>query len=327
MDIYLSGDVRKDKRFDGYVLNPNHYNNFLYFSGVSSIGSGAQYYNIVLDAFDYSGNFIERKASFYDRGTTGGGAGIDMYWNNIGYKYNLYISGSSTQFKGFSGVTTTSNSYDYTSTNQYKFTLNGLPDYTGLTITTATTLFGNVLIKLNEDYRTYNNTFNFVLGATTSLSDYLIPLSGSGVYNISFESYGSDGLEIYDGVDTGGILLYSYSPDYYVITSQTINLTSGNLYFYDTSFIGSGNTINNLEIIKQYSGNNKLMQFNVESESNDFIMDMFLNDRHINRYNFNGVYNEKLDFIDLSPNESWVDFFIRSTDEVRLNNIKLFSIQ
>jgi hypothetical protein len=88
MDIYLSGDIRKDKRVDGYVLNANHYPNFLYFSGVSSIGSGAQYYNVVLDAFDYSGNFIERKAAFYNRGSNG--AGIDIYWNKLQSKDNWY---------------------------------------------------------------------------------------------------------------------------------------------------------------------------------------------------------------------------------------------
>jgi hypothetical protein len=101
----------------------------------------------VLDAFDYSGNFIERKAAFYDRGGTAGGAGIDIYWNNIGYSYNLYLSGSSSQFTGFSGITTTSNSYDYTTSNQYNFTLNGLPNYTGLTITSA-----NHVIHFNRQW-------------------------------------------------------------------------------------------------------------------------------------------------------------------------------
>jgi hypothetical protein len=223
MDIYLSGDIRKDKRVDGYVLSPNHYPNFLYFSGVSSIGSGAQYYNVVLDAFDYSGNFIERKAAFYDRGSTSGGAGIDIYWNNIGYSYNLYLSGSSSQFSGFSGITTTSNSYDYTLSNQYNFTLNGLPNYTGLTTTSATTLSGNVLIK--------------AVSATTYL-----------------------------------------------------------------------------------------LQYNVTNNA-DFMMDVFKYNDRVDRVNTPGTYNHYINMSGITSTNLWLDFFIRSTDEVRLNNIKLFSIQ
>jgi hypothetical protein len=223
MDIYLSGDIRKDKRVDGYVLNANHYPNFLYFSGVSSIGSGAQYYNVVLDAFDYSGNFIERKAAFYNRGSNGGGAGIDIYWNNIGYSYNLYLSGSSSQFSGFSGITTTSNSYDYTSSNQYNFTLNGLPDYTGLTTTSATTFSGNVLIK--------------AVSATTYL-----------------------------------------------------------------------------------------LQYNVSNNA-DFMMDVFKYNDRVVRVETPGTYNHYINMSGITSTNLWLDFFIRSTDEVRLNNIKLFSIQ
>jgi hypothetical protein len=148
MDIFLSGDIRKDKTTNGYILNTNHSpNGIIALSGASSIDSGAQYYNLVLDAFDYSGNFIERKCGFYDRGTTGASAGIDSIWGNVGYSYNLYYSGSSVQFTGFSGVTTTNNVYNYNLNNKYSFTLNGLPSYTGLTTTSATTFFGGITIK------------------------------------------------------------------------------------------------------------------------------------------------------------------------------------
>jgi hypothetical protein len=325
MDIYLSGDIRKDKRVDGYVLNPNHYP-----IGVLNVNAGGSsggidaLYSIIVDSFDFSNNFIDRKSSFYNRGSTGGGAGVLISWDN-GYKNNVYISG--TSFNSYSGISiTTLTSFTYTNITKNSLNINGLPSHTSLTITSATTLFGNVLIRLGEDYRAYDDTFNFILGAITT-PDYSIPLSGSGVYNISFESYGTDTLDIYDGTDSGGVLLYSFPSDYYVLTSDTLNITSGNLYFNDASFLGSGNTINNLRIIKQTSGSTKFMQFNIDSDSNNFILDMYLNNNHINRYDTNGKYNEKLDFINLSPNESWVDFFIRSTDEVRLNNIKLFSIQ
>lgn len=324
MDIILSGDIRKDKRVDGYILNPKHYPfGSLNVSASGSSGAIDAKYNIIVDSFDFSNNFIGRKSSFYDRGSTGGGAGVLISWNE-GYKNNVYVSG--TSFNNYSGISITSlTSFTYTNTTKTSLNINGLPNYTALTISSATTLFGNVLINLNEDYRTYNNTFNFILGPTTT-SDYLIALSGSGVYDISFESYGSDTLDIYDGIDSSGVLLYSFSTDYYVLTSNTLNITSGNLYFNDTSFLGSGNTISNLKIIKQSSGATKLIQFNVDNGSNNFIMDMYLNSNYINRFDSNGKYSEKLDFNNLSPNESWVDFFIRGTDEVRLNNIKLFSI-
>lgn len=173
MNIELSGDIRKDKKNKGYVLGPKYDSNLLYFSGVSSIGSGARYYNVVLDSFDYSGNFIGRNASFYDRGSTGGGSGIDINWNDVGYSYNLYLSGSSINFSGFSGVTVTSNSYDYKSSNQYSFVINGLPDYSGLTTTTATTLSGNVIINS--------------LSATTYLLEYNV--SSKNTFNIDVFNY------------------------------------------------------------------------------------------------------------------------------------------
>jgi hypothetical protein len=328
MDIYLSGDIRKDKTSNGYILNPKYYPNNLYLSGTSAIGSGAQYYNIILDSFDYSGNFIDRKSSSYNRGTTGGGAGIDISWDNIGYLYNLYISGSSTQFIGFSGVTTTSNSYDYSTSNQYKFTIDNLPNYSGLTVTTASTLFGNVLIKLNENHSIYNNTFNYELSAMNPPFEHIIELSGSGLYNISFEAFGDDDFSIYDGIDQSGELLYSFtSPYFYVLTSGTFNIISGNLFIINfNNNPSTGVTVNNLNIVRQNSGTTKFIKYDVESVNDNFTIDMFKNNERVRTIRGGGVYNNIIDFAGLNENETWINFFIKSTDEVRLNNVKIFLV-
>jgi hypothetical protein len=181
MDIFLSGDIRKDKGSNGYILNPNHYPNVFNYSGSTlTLTSWPRFYNIVLDSFDYSNNFIERKNGFFDRGTAGLGFGVDFNFNNIGYKYNLYLSGS-TNFTGFSGFTITNDSFSYADFNKQSFTINGLPNYTGLTITTATTLFGNVLVKLDIGEGVYvenipytANTFNvgsIILDVSNSYTD------------------------------------------------------------------------------------------------------------------------------------------------------------
>lgn len=222
MDIYLSGDIRKDKRVDGYVLNPNHYpfGSLSVIAGGSSGGIDAQF-NIIVDSFDYSNNFIDRKSSFYDRGSTGGGSGVLISWNQ-GYKNNVYVSGAS--FNGYSGISITdSTSFTYTDTTKKTLNINGLPNYTGLTTTSATTLSGNVLIK--------------AVSATTYL-----------------------------------------------------------------------------------------LQYNVSNNA-DFMMDIYKYNDRVVRVNTPGTYNHLIDMSGITSTNLWVDFFIRSTDEVRLNNIKLFSIQ
>lgn len=225
MDIYLSGDIRKDKRVDGYVLSPNHYPNKFNGSvlGGSGISIPPRYFNMVLDSFDYSGNFIERNTLFFDRGSYSGGPKMGFDWNNIGYSYNLYFSGDSS-YNGFSGLTVTTNGYSATTSNYTtQFTLNGLPNYTGLTITSAITLSGNVLVK--------------AVSATTYL-----------------------------------------------------------------------------------------LQYNVSNNA-DFMMDIYKYNDRVVRVNTPGTYNHLIDMSGITSTNLWVDFFIRSTDEVRLNNIKLFSIQ
>ena len=216
MDIYLSGDMRKDKRVDGYVLNPIHYPNTFNIITGGTFSTGARYNNIVVDSFDYSGNFIERKATFFDKGA--GSEGFIISWNDIGYSYNVYISGGS--YTNFSGITTTNNTY---SALTRVYTTQTLPDYTGLTITTATTLSGNVLIK--------------PISATTYL-----------------------------------------------------------------------------------------LQYNVTNNA-DFMMDIYKYNDRVTRVNAPGTYNHYIDMSGITSTNLWLDFFIRSTDEVRLNNIKLFSIQ
>lgn len=325
MDIFLSGDIRKDKRVDGYVLNPNHYP----ISNLTAVNSGSSnaidaFYNIILDSFDYSGNFIERKSIYHNRGTTGGGPGVLIRWGG-GYNSKLYISGTSfTTYSGISLNLTTA--FTYTDITKTTLNLRNLPDYTGLTITTATTLVGNVLVKLDEDYSTYDNTFNLVLDLITP--DRLIPLSGSGFYNISFEIYGDDDFTIYDGVDTGGDVLYTFAgPNFYVLTSDTKYLTSGNLYLYNVgAFLGTGITINNLRVIRQNTGSTKLLQFNVENVNNDFFIDVYKNNEYVRRIDDVGIHTDKVDFIGLNEEQSWVNLFVKSNSEVKINNLKLFSL-
>ena len=81
MDIYLSGDIRKDKRVDGYVLNANHYPNTFNIITGGTFSTGSRYNNIIVDSFDYSGNFIERKSTFFDKGA--GSEGFIVNWNNM----------------------------------------------------------------------------------------------------------------------------------------------------------------------------------------------------------------------------------------------------
>jgi hypothetical protein len=216
MDIYLSGDMRKDKRVDGYVLNPIHYPNTFNIITGGTFSTGARYNNIVVDSFDYSGNFIERKSTFFDKGA--GSQGFIISWDNIGYSYNVYISGGS--YTNFSGITTTNNTY---SALTKVYTTQGLPNYTGLTITSATTFSGNVLIK--------------AVSATTYL-----------------------------------------------------------------------------------------LQYDVTNNA-DFMMDIYKYNDRVTRVNTSGTYNHYIDMSGITSTNLWLDFFIRSTDEVRLNNIKLFSIQ
>jgi hypothetical protein len=221
MDIYLSGDMRKDKRVDGYVLNTNHYPNTFNIITGGTFTTGNRYNNIIVDSFDYSSNFIERKSTFFDKGA--GSEGIIVNWGDIGYSYNVYISGNT--YTNFSGITTNNNSYTAITKS---YTMQGLPDYTGLTVTTATTLSGNVLIKVSS--------------ATT-------------------------------------------------ISATTL-----------------------------------LLQYNVSNNA-DFIMDVFKYNSRVIRVNTPGTYNHILDISGITSTNLWLDFFIKSEDEVRLNNIKLFSIQ
>lgn len=352
MDIFLSGDIRKDKTTNGYVLNPSHYPNFMYFSGTSSIGSGAQFYNIVLDSFDYSGNFIERKSSFYNRGTTGGGAGIDIYWNNIGYSYNLYISGSSSQFTGFSGITTTNNSYDYTSSNQYRFTLNGLPNYSGLTITSAATYNGSLYMKLDiptipiSTVSTYTaNSHNLTAIVLDSLAvtpyTYTYPGLSSGVYSLDvLYNSGSDTvLEIYDGADTiSGTLIYRSNNSgvfpYTLSTAFTFTLTSNDITLYNSTMLDSiavdyfnlyelgFNTTTKFEL----SGNTKnLIQYSVNGT--DFNVELYRNSKLIRRVNESNTYSDIINFSGQTSGDTWVSFVVNSNDEVRLSNIKIFPIK
>jgi hypothetical protein len=350
MDIFLSGDIRKDKGSNGYILNPNHYPNVFNYSGSTlTLTSWPRFYNIVLDSFDYSNNFIERKNGFFDRGTAGLGFGVDFNFNNIGYKYNLYLSGS-TNFTGFSGFTITNDSFSYADFNKQSFTINGLPNYTGLTITTATTLFGNVLVKLDIGEGVYvenipytANTFNvgsIILDVSNSYTDNS-SISGLVVSDyeliVDFDSLSCVNFQMFDGPDVFSTKIYEYICDgttpYNITTAFTVNLTSGIVTLYNSSLSDVINvnsvTINeiNYNTITTYAltGNTKnMVQFNLDGV--DFSCDFYKNNKRINLYGENGKYSEIIDFSGDTKDNTWVNFSLKSSDEVKLKNIKFFPL-
>lgn len=374
MDIFLSGDIRKDKTTNGYVLNTNHTpNGIISLSGASSIDSGAQYYNLVLDAFDYSGNFIERKCGFYDRGGTGASAGIDSIWNNVGYSYNLYYSGSSAQFTGFSGITTTNSIYNYNLNNKYSFTLNGLPNYSGLTTTSATTFFGNVLIKdvsylsyplYSEDFTGFGNnggaistygvspfnTNNVKLfsGWTSGAGLYKFTnLSGQTAYTFSvYVKYVSGSGTIYFGCDSNNnlVTINTITGDASVLNGNPSNIVSrsyGNGWFkvsFDYTPTTSGsysfvlynqNTDTDVwlgyeAVIKPKNTDQFLIQYDVNN-IDSFNMELSANNNTIKK-NQNGRYNDMLVLSGSAENNKWVNFFIKSNSEVKLNNLRIFPV-
>lgn len=349
MDIFLSGDIRKDKRADGYVLNPKHYPGiFSYSASTLILTSWPRYYNIVLDSFDYSGNFIERKNGYYDRGTTGVGYGFDFNFNNIGYKHNLYLSGS-TNFTGFSGFTIDSNGFSYNDSNKRGFTINGLPNYSGLTTTSATTLFGNVFIKLdigeaayvdNIRYTASTSTYGpIILDAGNSYIDNGIVGLAAGEYDIvvDFGSGSNVDFQMFDGPDVLSTKIYEYicggNFPYNVATGFTVTLATDTITLYNSTLADSLN-INSVTLheIKysavttyELTGKTKnLVQYNIEG--NDFNCELYKNNERIKSINQSGKYSDIIDFSGETSNDTWVNLFVKSTDEVRLNNIKLFSL-
>lgn len=350
MNIVLSGDIRKDKRKNGYVLNNDHYPNiFSYSASTLVLSTWPRNYNIILDSFDYSNNFIERKNGYYDRGTTGLGFGVDFNFNNIGYKHNLYLSGS-TNFTGFSGFTITNNSFSYADFNKQLFNINGLPDYSGLTINTATTLSGNVYIKLDisegafvENIPFTANTYTIPSITLDSGNSYIDNTSITGLDPGTYEmviDFGSTScvdFKMFDGIDIFSPIIYEYICDgsfpYNITTAFTFTLTSGNITLYNSSLsdIVIVNSVNLNEIdynvITTYrlTGNTKnLIQYNIEG--NNIFCELYKNNERVRVINEPNMYSDIIDFSGETINDTWVNFFIQSDNEVRLNNIKLFPL-
>jgi hypothetical protein len=350
MDIFLSGDIRKDKTKDGYILNPNHYPNiFTYSASTLVLSSWPRNYNMVLDSFDYSGNFIERKNGYYDRGTTGLGFGIDFNFNNIGYRHNLYLSGS-TNFTGFSGFTVNNNNFSYADFNKNTFTINGLPDYSGLTITSATTLYGNVFIKLDIGEGTFvqttpytSSTFNYNsinLDISNSfIDDTTIAGLNPGVYEIilNFSSSDAVNLQVFDGPDILSPKIYEYDSGgnypYNQITAFTVNLLSNVVTLYNSS-LSNSLTINditfneiNYNTITTYmlTGKTKnLIQYNIDGDN--FTCELYKNSKFVRVINESGSYSDVVDFSGDTANNTWVNFFMEGSNKTNVNNIKLFSL-
>lgn len=348
MDIYLSGDIRKDKTSNGYILNPNHYP----ISNLTAINSGSSnaidaFYNIILDSFDYSGNFIERKSMSHNRGTTGGGPGVLISWGG-GYNSKLYISGTSfTTYSGISLNLTTA--FTYTDVTKTTLNLRNLPDYTGLTITTATTLFGNVLVKLDIGEGVYVENIPYT-ASTFNVSDIVLDNSNSytdsssingfvGDYDIivDFESLNCVNFEMFDGPNIFSTKIYEYICDgnfpYNIITAFTVNLTSGIVTLYNSSLSDTikvnSVTLNeidyNTNTTYTLTGNTKnMVQFNIDGV--DFSCDLHKNNKRINLYSGNGKYSEIIDFSGDTTDNTWINFSLKSSNEVKLKNIKLFQL-
>ena len=69
-----------------------------------------------------------------------------------------------------------------------------------------------------------------------------------------------------------------------------------------------------------------LLQYNVSNNA-DFMMDVFKYNDRVVRVETPGTYNHYINMSGITSTNLRLDFFIRSTDEVRLNNIKLFSLK
>lgn len=367
MNIFLSGDIRKDKTTNGYVLNTNHTPNSFNIITGGTYSTASRYHNIVLDSFDYSGNFIERKGTFYDKGN--GAEGLIFNVGNIGYSHNLYMSGN-TAYNGFSGNTFIGNSYTALTKT---FTLNGLPDYTGLTTTSATTFFGDVLIK-NTDYLSYPlysedftgfgnnggvmstygispfNTNNVKLfsGWTSGAGLYKFTnLSGQTAYTYSvYVKYVSGNGTIYFGCDSGSnlvnintitgeasvasgvpsnIISRPYGNGWLKISFDYIPATSGSYSFV----LYNQNTDTDVwlgyeAVIKPKNTDEFLIQYDVNN-INTFDMELSANNRVIKK-TLNGRHNDALVLSGTAENNKWVNFSIKSNNEVKLNNLRIFPI-
>lgn len=178
-----------------------HIGNYLNATNLGSTSSfTSQYFNFYLDAFDSNNVFLKRNEVLgYNRGVSGAGPNIDLTWTYPGFRYDLYISGSS-------------------SSNIYKtsiFNNNYIVDSTYTTLNTST-------LPNTIDYYTKQITGDTIQGLTESTLFEFITYGTGKTVNVGSVSAGKEVISK-SGL-TDGSTLY--------IIKQSGNT---NLFFYEYS--------------------------------------------------------------------------------------------
>jgi hypothetical protein len=206
----------------GYVKTCQtiHIGNYLSATNIGGTTFSEQYFNFYIDAFDSNNNFLKRNQilNFYRPSTTGD---INLNWTYPGFRYDLYISGS-------------------TSSNTYKTSLFN----TTYVVNNSYTSLNTGILPNTIDYYTGQVTGSTTQGITNSTLFEFITYGTGKTVNIGAISAGkevisksglTDGSTLYIIRQSGNTNLYFYE------YSATTGVTT--YYKYTPNGMGSNDLI------------------------------------------------------------------------------------
>lgn len=192
-----------------------HIGNYLTAANLGSTSSfTSRYFNLYLDAFDSNDNFLKRNQLLnYDRGSSGLGPNISLNWTYPGFRYDLYISGSSSSNIYKTTLFNTSYTVDSNYTSLGTSTLPNTIDYYAKQVT-GTTTQGLTESTLFE-FITYGTGKTVNVGSVSAGKQVISKTNqsdGSVLYII--KQSGNTDLYFYEySATTGVTTFYQYTPN------------------------------------------------------------------------------------------------------------------